>query len=321
MLTITRWLSRLARATRLSCPAWSAPMVGTTPMSAPAWRQAIACSCMAFADSMTTVLAGGVLVLRGGEGAAAHVLVELARGGFDRLTEFGVLTDELRDVVRIQAEDILNDEHLGVAMGPGTDADRGDRQSLRDPLAESAGDRFQHDRKCARLLQRPGIGEDLLRRLVAAALYTIADKLVAARGRHPEMPHDRYAHRGQLLRVVDDATATLHLHRGNAGLLQEATGIPDRVLGRGVVGHEGHVADHQRIGRPADGGTGMTDHVVHRHAEGVGVSQHRGSQAVADQQDRDAGTIEPAGGRVVVRSQHREPRPFSLPLAQVRSAE
>src|SRR5258708_20253349 len=91
-------------------------MVGTTPMSAPAFRQAIACSCMAIADSMTGALAGGVLVLRGGEGAAAHVLVELARGGFDRLTEFGVLAAELRDMVRIQAEDILDHQHLPLAM-------------------------------------------------------------------------------------------------------------------------------------------------------------------------------------------------------------
>src|SRR2546428_968582 len=117
-------------------------MVGTTPMSSPAWRQATACSCMAFADSMTAGLAGGVLVLRGGEGAATHVLVELSRGGFDRLAEFGVLADEFRDMVRIQAEDILNDEHLRIAMGPGADADRGDRQRLRDPLAKCARDRL-----------------------------------------------------------------------------------------------------------------------------------------------------------------------------------
>src|SRR3981189_3420996 len=119
-------------------------MVGTTPMSSPAWRQAIACSCMAFADSMTAVLAGGVLVLGGGEGAAAHVLVELARSGFDRLTEFGVLANELRHVIGIQAEDVLNDEHLAIAVGSGADADRGNRQRLRHPLAERTGDRLQH---------------------------------------------------------------------------------------------------------------------------------------------------------------------------------
>src|SRR6202023_612777 len=106
-------------------------MVGTTPMSAPAWRQAIACSCMAFADSMTTVLAGGVLVLRGGEGAAPHILVELAGGGFDRLTEFGVLTDELRDMVRIQAEDVLNEYVLPLGRCASADAGRGNRPLLR----------------------------------------------------------------------------------------------------------------------------------------------------------------------------------------------
>src|SRR2546421_91375 len=103
-------------------------------MSSPAWRQATACSCMAFADSMTAALAGGVLVLRGGEGAAAHVLIELARGGFDRVAEFGVLADELGDVVRVQSEDILDDEHLAVAMWAGADADGGDGQRLRDAL-------------------------------------------------------------------------------------------------------------------------------------------------------------------------------------------
>src|SRR5207237_5316921 len=137
---MTRWFSCRARATRLSWPAWSAPIVGTTPISSPAWRQATACSCMAFADSMTAALAGGVLVLRGGEGAATHVLVERARGGFDRVAEFGVLANELGDVVRIQAEDVLDDEHLPIAMGSGADADRGNAQRLRHPLARLAGD-------------------------------------------------------------------------------------------------------------------------------------------------------------------------------------
>src|SRR6202035_3651503 len=129
-------------------------MVGTTPMSAPAWRQAIACSCMAFADSMTTVLAGGVLVLRGGEGAAAHILVELAGGGFDRLTEFGVLADELRDMIRVQSQEILDDQHLTIAVRPGPDTDRGHGQRLADTLSQRARDGLQHDGERPRIFQR-----------------------------------------------------------------------------------------------------------------------------------------------------------------------
>src|SRR5438445_13484123 len=113
-------------------------MVGTSPMSSPACRQAIACSCMASADSKTTGLAGGVLVLRGWEGAIAHVLVERARGGLDRLTEFGVLADEFRDVGWIQSKDILDDEHLAIATSPRPDTAGRHGKRLSDPLAEPA---------------------------------------------------------------------------------------------------------------------------------------------------------------------------------------
>src|SRR4029077_420090 len=167
MLTTTRWFSRRARADRVSWPACNAPMVGTSPMSSPACRQAIACSCMASADSMTTGLAGGVLVLRGWEGAVAHVLVEGAGGGLDGLTEFGVLADEFRDVVGIQSEDVLDDEHLGVALRPRPDADGGHRERFRHPLTKRARDALEDDRKGARCLQRMCVVEDLLRRLVA----------------------------------------------------------------------------------------------------------------------------------------------------------
>src|ERR1700682_2037139 len=317
MLTTTRWLSRRARLTRLSWPAWSAPMVGTAPVSAPACRHAIACSCMAIADSMTTGLAGGVLVLRGREGALAHVLVECARGGLDRLTEFGVLADKFRDVVGVQPEDILDDEHLGVTMRSGADADRRRRQPFRYPLTEHTRDALEDDGEGAGFLQRLGVLEDLLRRLITATLDAHATELVDELRRQPQVAHDRDAHRRQCFRGADHAPSSLHLHRMNTRLLQETAGVANRVLFGRVVGHEGHVADDQRVWRAANHCSGVTDHVVHRHAERVRISQHRVAQAVADQQDRDAGAVEPARGRVVVGGEHRELLAFGLPLAQV----
>src|SRR5438067_12854860 len=100
---------------------------------------------MAIADSMRSGLAGGVLVLRGGEGAGPDVLVALASGGLARLAKFGVLANKFRDVVGRQSEDVLNVEHLGVAARPGADADRGNRQRLRHPLAQGAWDAVQYD--------------------------------------------------------------------------------------------------------------------------------------------------------------------------------
>src|SRR5919201_2404682 len=160
MLTPPRRFSRLARFTRLSCPACSAPMVGTKPMSSPACRQAIACSCMTIADSMTRPppwpipaedgllpggLADGVFVLRCREGARSHVLVESARGGLDRFTELRILADELCHVIGVETEDILDDQHLGIAVGTRPDPDRRYGQALADALPQHTGNPFQHD--------------------------------------------------------------------------------------------------------------------------------------------------------------------------------
>src|ERR1700730_1355705 len=114
-------------------------------MSSPASRHAIACSSMAIADSMTTGLAGGVLVLRGGEGAVAHVLVECARGGFDSLTKLGVLPNEFRGVVGSQSEDVRGDGPLTVALRARPDADGRHRQRFGHPLSEDAWDALEDD--------------------------------------------------------------------------------------------------------------------------------------------------------------------------------
>src|SRR5437588_8834443 len=133
---------------------------------------------MAIADSMTRGLSGRVFVLRGGEGAVSPVLVELLGGGFDSLSQFGVLANELRDVIGVEPEDVLDDQHLGVAVRPGTDADGGNGQRFRYALAERAGDAFEHDGKGAGLLERFCVFEDLLGGLIATSLDSITADLV-----------------------------------------------------------------------------------------------------------------------------------------------
>src|SRR5438046_1223136 len=128
-------------------------MVGTTPTSSAACRQAIARSCMAIADSIKIGLAGGVLVLRSRERAVSHVLVELAGGRLDRIAEPGVLADEFRDVVRGEPEDVLDDQHLGIALRSSANADRGNRKRFGHSLAEHARDALQGDGELPRLFE------------------------------------------------------------------------------------------------------------------------------------------------------------------------
>src|ERR671923_1669090 len=155
-------------------------MVGTRPIDSPAARQATACCCIAAADSTMMAppcpppegegfsLTGGVFVLRSGEGAGSHVPVELASRCLDGLTEFGVLANEFRHMVWIETQDVLDDEHLGVAVRPRADADGRDGQRLRDPLTQRTGNAFQHQGERAGCLERLRVVEDPLRRLVAS---------------------------------------------------------------------------------------------------------------------------------------------------------
>src|SRR5207249_5573393 len=162
-------------------------MVGTKPTPSPACRQAIACSCMAIADSITIGLAGGVLVLRSRERAVSNVLVKLPSRRLDRIAEPGVLADEFRDVVRGEPEDVLDDEHLGIALRSSANADRGNRKRFGHSLAEHARDALQDDGERARLFEGLRIVEDLLRRLVAAALDPVATELADNGGRQAEV--------------------------------------------------------------------------------------------------------------------------------------
>ena len=52
------------------------------------------------------------------------------------------------------------------------------------------------------------------------------------------------------------------------------------------------VAVVQRLARAAGDGLGVMDHVVERHRQGGRVAEHHHPEAVADEQDRDAGLVE-----------------------------
>src|SRR5207245_8861216 len=118
----------------------------------------------------------------------------------DRLAKLAVLTNNSRDVVGDQAEDVLNDDHLGGAARPAADADRGNRHRLRPPLAQGAWDALQYDGERPRLFEGLRIVEDLLRRLIAAALDPIPTKLVDKGGRQAKVRHHGETHGSELPR-------------------------------------------------------------------------------------------------------------------------
>ena len=120
------------------------------------------------------------------------------------------------------------------------------------------------------------------------------------------MGHHRNPHLDQPPGQLDHPAATLQLDRVGSGL-QEVAGVADGVLGGGVIAHERHVTHHQGVLHPAAHRPGVMQHLLHRHRQGVGVTQHGHPERVTDQQHRDAGLVQDAGGGEVVRGEHGEP--------------
>ena len=124
------------------------------------------------------------------------------------------------------------------------------------------------------------------------------------------MPHDRDGrpHDGFHLRA--EMAAAFQLHGLGPAFLHQASGIGAGLLRRQVVGHEGHVADQQGLGQAPGHGGAVMDHLVHGHAQGVGLPQHDHAQGIPHQHGIHMIVHEPGDGGVI----GREHGQFALPL-------
>src|SRR5438132_6808275 len=162
------------------CPGCRKPIVGTSPMVASSGRAARVSSMVwvtskrSFAAlrmtaapsllrhldhvgrSVQTAQLLGVghverLRLLVGETPGADV-VEVMRDGRARLVaEVGVAADELRGEVVVEAEEIVEDQHLPVAVRAGADADGRRGDALGDHRRQLGGAALQHDGEAAGL--------------------------------------------------------------------------------------------------------------------------------------------------------------------------
>jgi hypothetical protein len=101
--------------------------------------------------------------------------------------------------------------------------------------------------------------------------------------------------------------AALELDRVRAGLLQEAAGVPHRVLDGDRVAEEGHVADDQGPLGPAAHGGRVVDHLVHGHGQRRVVAEAHVRDRVAHEDHVDPGRVDDLRVIVGVGREHRQP--------------
>ena len=76
--------------------------------------------------------------------------------------QVGVAAQEAGRKALVDAQHVVDHEHLPVGAAAGADADRGDRQLLRHAFGQHGGNLFEHDGEAAGLFQKTCVAHQLL---------------------------------------------------------------------------------------------------------------------------------------------------------------
>src|SRR6185295_2370473 len=150
-------------------------MVGTKPTLMPLWRarrerprssdpRVTIRTSLRFARLVRGLLRRrGVALRLGGIAPGADVLPERRDGAPDRVSGLGVPPHEARRLAEAEADQVVEHEHLPVAVESRADADRGNLDRGGDLAPQLERDALQNDRETARPLQRQGVVEEHVR--------------------------------------------------------------------------------------------------------------------------------------------------------------
>jgi len=116
----------------------------------------------------------------------------------------------------------------------------------------------------------------------------------------------RNAAADQLFDERGNRRAAFELDRVGPRLLDGAPGVAERLFVAGLVAHERHVEDDERVGCAAPDRFGMMKRLLHGVGERVLVAENGHGQRVAHQQRVDSGGVADGGARGVVDGDHRD---------------
>ena len=176
-------------------------------------------------------------------------------------------------------------------MRAGADANGGDGQGFADALRGGPGNRFNHDRKRARVLQRTGVFDQMRRALGGFALHLVRPQQLNRLRPQSDMAHHRDARLHQPFDGLRLAAPAFEFDRVGAAFLQQARGVFHGVVDRNLVGQKRQVGDNHRALNAALDCAGVIDDVVKRHRDGGIAALDDHAQRVSHQNGVDAGIV------------------------------
>src|SRR3954453_21873079 len=201
-------------------------------------------------------------VLRGGEAARPDLVGVGPHARHHVLLDVGKALGEARAHAVVDAQQVVEDQDLAVGRRAGADADDRNLHALHDRLGHRGGDRLEHDREAAGVLEVEGVAVHAERTASRAALRLVAAERGGGLRGEADVPHHGDAGVDDRPGPLHGDAAALELDRVAARLLDEALGGGDRLLVGGLVGAEGHVADQERRLQATPDRASQDEHLV-----------------------------------------------------------
>ena len=184
-----------------------------------------------------------------------------------------------------------------------------------------AGTASSTSREAPGRFERPSVREQCKRLLGGTTLGLEPSEHRRRLRRQPEVAHDRNPCGDDALDPGEHHSCALELDGVGSGLLDEADGIPSRILVGDLERPERHVSDDQRTIRAARDRAGEDQHLLHRRRDRGLVAEHGHRGRVADEHEVRAGLVcESASGRVVG-GDHHDRLPPRLHLGELRERQ
>ena len=104
----------------------------------------------------------------------------------------------------------------------------------------------------------------------------------------------------------DGGAVGFQFHRIAVGILDQTRRVEQSLFFGKVEGKEGHIAHNERLGSAAADRFAMVDHVIHRHGDGIRVTESRHTEGVADQDHIHAARLSELCSGGIVSGKHHD---------------
>lgn len=243
-------------------------------------------------------------MFRAGEAALADFSSELGHGVLHDGGEFCKTLHESGLEPFVQAQHVLQHQHLSTAVVAGPNADGRHRNGVRDGLGQGGRNPLKHHAENTRIHKGLGVLQQGRCGFLTAPLDFVSAEFVEGLGGKPQVPHDGDARFDQALHRFGNAASAFQFYRFGPAFLQQAPGVSQGLFTADLIGHKRHVGDQQRTLQATGHGAAVIDHVFQRNGQGRLVTLHHVAQRIADQHHVHAGLIDQPGESGVVGRDH-----------------